>query len=140
MLICKLFEILDEGTRRLVMATAMNPIPAAQIRYTAPFLHAQLCRERALLADAGFADQRPATAYPPGPTYVRLGDLRKGFCTYNASNWRDGSDGCPRSATMYAAHCFIIEHWSELRSGETIDVEKLRIELTECGHPRTTNH
>lgn len=119
----KLFEVRDEGTFIPVMATNMNPPSLDEIgKWTISSL--KICyRERYLLHHAGFADGRPPHAYPPGECDITLQSLHKGPSTYNAFDWARGEDGCHKSRTMFEAHKYIIEHWSELTSGDVIDVQ-----------------
>jgi hypothetical protein len=108
---CKALEVRDEGTFIPVLAVDMNPTLNAHrnVNWEA---------QRYLLRRCGYAcDGRPNVIV------TRLsGD---GQATNDPYSWNSGA------RTFPVAHKWIIEHWSELRDGDVVDVQFILGETTE---------
>lgn len=100
----KLFEIRDRGTFIPVMATRLI-ITGDVVQHDA---------EIYLLRRAGYAKEQILFRY--AEPYVILTKLDGVEAQYDPFSW-------PNRRTMGTAHRHIIDLWSELRSGDVIDIE-----------------
>lgn len=97
----KILEIRDVATTIFVMATAL-------------FYRDE--SERYALRHAGFGREQivgPVTGVEP---YVIVTKLHDADSRYDAFRWDN-------RRTMTTAHRYIIEHWTDLKSGDVVDVE-----------------
>lgn len=101
----KLFELRDRATFIPIIASLMREQEAIPENPEPEITDA----EAFLLRRAGYSP----TDHPP---LVLLARLDGGECHYDVYGWRN-----PR--TWGRAHEFIIDHWTELQSGDVIDVE-----------------
>lgn len=97
----KMFEVRDDGTLIVVLATQLRPGSD---------------HERRLLARAGFGSKADDQA-----KYVFLARLSGGeqAGTYNTYDWQT----VHKSRTLFEAHRHIEKHFNYLENGQVIDVE-----------------
>ena len=131
----KIFEIRDSMTFFSVVAVEMKPSPEIySTRIDSPATNEDFVRweaERYLLRRAGYA------VGPNDRTLIVVGrtdaDGTSQFC-YDPFSWTGGG------RTIREAHRYIEEHWSELKSGDVIDVEYILGEATAPKKSERVNH
>ena len=115
-MIVKAFEIRDRGTFIPALAVLMRPRHVANLGFITPADRDQHEAERYLLRRAGYNIEDPSECCVILCRMEAAGTAHN--ATYDPYSWGQG--------TMNQAHMYIADHWSDLQSGQVIDVEFIR--------------
>lgn len=126
MLETKLFEVRDSGTFIVVMATRLIPIWDSQSLRTGLFtngIHSIAGKEAWLLDRVGLGH--------PDSYQILMSRVENGESTLDPDYWMYESPLGKGTRTLRAAHSYIEQAFSQLKSGDVIDVEFILGETTE---------